>query len=117
MVWNIADLQKRFNQKQRLIESDLEGMRHHKIPQDGRYERFYDEQLGALYVYKIIETTAALSGPMRFLKNLKDMLEEEPQDIDDGYLKDRVVRGWKKELERLIAEFETHLKGNVLKNE
>ena len=106
MDWSTDQLQKRFFNKQRMIKNDLDGIREHKIPRNPSYKRFYDEQLGALSVYIILETTAALESPVRFLNKLKEMHEDKPIEYPDAYLQERVASGWRKTLKQLIKEFE-----------
>lgn len=106
MDWSTDQLQKRFFNEQRMIENDLNVMRKRKIPRNPSYKRFYDEQLGALSVYIILETTAALESPFLFLNKLKEMHEHEPIEHHDAYSQERVASGWRNTLKQLIKEFE-----------
>ena len=107
MTWDMN--QNRFALRQGSIENELKSMKKYKIPNNKTYERFYDEQLGALNVYIILENTAALESPSRFLRELKQMRNENPLEQYDAYQQERVVSGWQKTLGKLIKEFEHKL--------
>ena len=105
MPWDIEGLRRRFASKQRSIETDLDGLRKHKIPHNSSYKSAYDRQLGALEVYMILETTEYLRSPDLFLAKLKDMRDDLPSRNSDEYDQNMVVEGWNGELDRLIKEF------------
>ncbi len=56
MKWDEQEIQQLFHKKIGHYENDLRAIRHNRIPEDPRYKRFYDLQLGALYVYSILES-------------------------------------------------------------
>lgn len=84
-----------------MIEIDLKGMRA-KILRNKEYECFYDEQLGALSVYKILERTAELQSSSRLISELIKMRTEKPPVQNDAYQQERVVSGWEKTIDKLI---------------
>ena len=75
MKWSMEELQQRFHEQQRIIETELSSMRNHKIPNDSSYKKFYDFDLGALLVYVSLETTAELASRQRLLVRLREMLK------------------------------------------
>ena len=107
MEWNMEEIQQRFHRKQRIIENDLIALRHHKIPEDQRYKKFHDFELGALLVYIILETTSELASNQRLLERLKEMLKEDLPDSSEAYSIENLHKGWTSEIEKLIAEFTT----------
>jgi hypothetical protein len=103
--WCIETLQAKFQSKQRLIEGDLKRLRNHRNSKDLLVKKSYDEQLGALQAYIVLETTEALLAPELFIHELKRMLEQKPLEERDAYDQENVINGWKGALTELLKEF------------
>ena len=92
-----------------MIENDLKRMKKYKIQSNKTYDKLYDQQLGSLCVYIIIETTVALESPKKFVQKLKEMRNEKPFVPIDAYKQERVISGWQKTLDNLIKEFDQYV--------
>jgi hypothetical protein len=109
LTWDIEQLQARFAAKQSMIETDMKSLKTHKLSKIDFYKRTYDEQLGSLHVFIILETTAALMSPDLFVQELKDMLTRNPGNDPDSYGYQHVIECWKRTLENLQKEFSEYV--------
>jgi hypothetical protein len=109
LIWDIEQLQVRFAAKQRMIETELKSLKAHKHSKSALYKPAYDEQLGSLHVFIILETTAALMSPELFVEELKGMLSRNPAVDPDAHSHQHFVNGWKRTLAELLKEFSEYV--------
>lgn len=116
LTWDIEQLQTRFAAKQRMIETVLKSLKTHKLSKSEFYKQTYDEQLGSLHVFIILETTGALMSPELFVQELKDMLSRSPAVDPNAHSHQHFINGWKRTLADLLKEFSEEVwQGNTCK--